>query len=185
MSGGYRAAGIRASAVGTQQDRRRIRRLAGKRTGPCIGARAPHEHGGRVSAFRAVPEPLRVRDAWDPQPEIDEGVAQARQGLAELGDLDPYAASADDAAEALARYGASVDLLVVGSHEYRPIDHLLSGSTAQRPRRRRAVPAPRALFHSLRDPLTRDPRVVLDSVTQGSSRRTRRDVLGRASSART
>jgi nucleotide-binding universal stress UspA family protein len=90
------------------------------------------ELGGRVSAFRAVPEPVRVRDAWDPQPEIDEGVAQARRRLAELGDLEPYAASADDAAEALARYGTSVDLLVVGSHEYRPIDHLLSGSTAQR-----------------------------------------------------
>jgi nucleotide-binding universal stress UspA family protein len=90
------------------------------------------EHDGRVSAFRAVPEPLRVRDAWDPQPEIDEGVAQARQRLAELGDLEPYAASADDAAEGLARYGASVDLLIVGSHEYRPIDRLLSGSTAQR-----------------------------------------------------
>jgi nucleotide-binding universal stress UspA family protein len=90
------------------------------------------EHDGRVSAFRAVPEPLRVRDAWDPQPEMDEGVAQARQRLAELGDLEPYAASADDAAAALARYGASVDLLVVGSHQYRPSDHLLSGSTAQR-----------------------------------------------------
>jgi nucleotide-binding universal stress UspA family protein len=90
------------------------------------------EHGGRVSAFTAVPEPLRVRDAWDPQPEIDDGVAHARRRLAELGDLEPCAASADDAAEALARYGASVDLLVVGSHEYGPVDHLLSGSTAQR-----------------------------------------------------
>jgi nucleotide-binding universal stress UspA family protein len=121
-----------AGSVGTRPDRRRIRRLARKRPGPC-GGPGDRARGWRpVSAFRAVPEPLRVRDAWDPQPEIDEGVAQARRRLAELGDLEPYAASADDAAEALARYGAAVDLLVVGSHEYRPIDHLLPGSTAQR-----------------------------------------------------
>jgi nucleotide-binding universal stress UspA family protein len=85
-----------------------------------------------VSAFEAVPEPLYVRDPWDPQPEIDERVAEARRRIGELDHVEPYAASADDQAEALARYGASVDLLVMWSHAYRPIDHLLTGSTDQR-----------------------------------------------------
>ncbi len=53
-------------------------------------------------------------------------------GSPSSGDVEPHVVSSDDAAEALARYGASVDLLVLGSHRYRPIDHLLSGSTAQR-----------------------------------------------------
>jgi nucleotide-binding universal stress UspA family protein len=34
--------------------------------------------------------------------------------------------------EALTRYGASVDLLVLGGHEYRLRDRLSAGSTAQR-----------------------------------------------------
>lgn len=68
----------------------------------------------------------------NPQPEIEAGLAEARKRIAELGDVEPHVASSDDVAEALARYGASVDLLVVGSHRYRPVDHLLSGSTAQR-----------------------------------------------------
>jgi nucleotide-binding universal stress UspA family protein len=91
--------------------------------------------GGELSAFEAVPEPVDVHDPWDPQAEIDAGVADARGRIAALGDVEPHAASSQDdehVPEALARYGASVDLLVIGSHEYRPIDHLASGSTAQR-----------------------------------------------------
>ena len=89
------------------------------------------EHSAELSAFEAVPEPLDVHDAWNPQPEIDEGVAKARERVARSGDVEAHAASGD-AAEELARYGASVDLLVVGSHKYRPIDHLSPGSTVQR-----------------------------------------------------
>ena len=89
------------------------------------------EHGAELSAFQAVPEPY-VHSLVNPQPEIEAGLADARKRIAELGDVEPHVASSDDAAEALARYGASVDLLVVGSHRYRPVDHLLSGSTAQR-----------------------------------------------------
>ena len=37
-----------------------------------------------------------------------------------------------DAAQALARYAASIDLLVVGSHEYRLRDRFSGGSTSQR-----------------------------------------------------
>ena len=90
------------------------------------------ERGARLSAFEAVPEPLYLRDPWNPQPEIDERVAHARGRIAALGDVEPHAASGDDAAEALAGYGESVDLLIMGSHAYRPIDHLSPGSTAQR-----------------------------------------------------
>jgi nucleotide-binding universal stress UspA family protein len=90
------------------------------------------DRGARVSAFEAVPEPLDLRDPWNPQPEIDARVAEARARITELGDVEAYAESADDEAEAVARYGASVDLLVLGSHAYRPIDRLRPGSLAQR-----------------------------------------------------
>jgi nucleotide-binding universal stress UspA family protein len=90
------------------------------------------ERGAALSAFEAVGEPAYVHSIVNPQPEIEESLAQARERIAGLGDVEPHAASSDDVPEALARYGASVDLLVVGSHRYRPIDHLLSGSTAQR-----------------------------------------------------
>jgi nucleotide-binding universal stress UspA family protein len=90
------------------------------------------ERGAELSAFQAVPEPGYVHSLVNPQPEIEAGLADARTRIAELGDVEAHAASNDDAAEALARYGASVDLLVLGSHRYQPIDHLLSGSTAQR-----------------------------------------------------
>jgi nucleotide-binding universal stress UspA family protein len=94
-----------------------------------------HELAGELAAFEAVPEPVDVQDAWDPQPEIDAGVAEARGRIAALGDVEAHAASSEDdehVPEVLSRYGASVDLLVIGSHTYRPIDHLVSGSTAQR-----------------------------------------------------
>ena len=41
-------------------------------------------------------------------------------------------AASGDAADELARYSDSVDVLVMGAHKYRPIDHLSDGSTAQR-----------------------------------------------------
>ena len=90
------------------------------------------ERSADLSAFQAVPEPTYVHSLVDPQPEIEAGLAEARKRIAELGDVEAHAASSDDAPEALARYGSAVDLLVIGSHKYRPIDHLLSGSTAQR-----------------------------------------------------
>jgi nucleotide-binding universal stress UspA family protein len=90
------------------------------------------ERGAELSAFQAVPQPGYVHSLVNPQPEIEAGLAEARARIAEHGDVEAHAASSDDAAEALARYGASVDLLVLGSHRYRPVDHLLSGSTAQR-----------------------------------------------------
>jgi nucleotide-binding universal stress UspA family protein len=96
-----------------------------------VARKLARERNAELSAFEAVREPLSVQDPWDPQPEIDEGLAKTREGIAELGDVEPHAASGD-AIEELTRYGASVDLLVVGSHQYGPIDHLRPGSTAQR-----------------------------------------------------
>jgi nucleotide-binding universal stress UspA family protein len=96
-----------------------------------LARRLARERGATLSAFQAVPEPY-VHSIVDPQPEIEAGLAEVRKRIVELGDVEPHAASSDDAAEALAQYGAIVDLLVVGSHETRPIDHLSSGSTAQR-----------------------------------------------------
>lgn len=88
------------------------------------------ERGATLSAFEAVTPPLRdYRDA-DPNP--DDELGPTRRRLAALGDVEPYAEFDDDPAEGLRRFGASVDLLVLGSHAYGPIDHLLSGSVAER-----------------------------------------------------
>jgi nucleotide-binding universal stress UspA family protein len=87
--------------------------------------------GGSLSAFQAVPEPLKVHDPWNSQRELEEGVEEARARVAQLGDVEAHAGSGD-AAESLARYGRSVDLLVVGAHRHDLIDELRSGSTAQR-----------------------------------------------------
>lgn len=89
------------------------------------------ERDAVLSAFQAVPEPY-AHSIVNPQPEIEVGLAETRRRIADLGGVEAHAESSDDAAEALARYGGSVDLLVIGSHEYGPIDHLLPGSTAQR-----------------------------------------------------
>lgn len=89
------------------------------------------QRSARLSAFEAVPEPIRVHDPWNVEVEIEEGVAKALARLAELGDVEPHAASGD-AAEELTRYAASVDLLVLGPHQHRPKDRLMGGSTSQR-----------------------------------------------------
>jgi nucleotide-binding universal stress UspA family protein len=114
-------------------------------------------HSGRASAFEAVQEPLYVHDAWDPQPEIDEHVAQARRRIATLGGIEARAeASADgDPVEALARYAESMDLLVLGSHASRPTDSPVAGSTAQRLADQ--APCPLLVLASLGDHVLRRP----------------------------
>jgi nucleotide-binding universal stress UspA family protein len=99
------------------------------------------EQGAELSAFHAVPEPDHagrrttgarlVNDPWSAQAEIDEAVETARSQIAQLGDVEPYATSGD-AVEELARYGASVDLLIAGSHNYTPLEAWMSvQSTSQ------------------------------------------------------
>jgi nucleotide-binding universal stress UspA family protein len=106
-----------------------------------LARRLARERGGELSAVHAVPEPIYtsrratgarlVNDPWSVQAEIDEAVGKARSQMAQLGDVEPHATSGD-ATEELARYGASVDLLIIGSHKYRPLEAWMSvQSTAQ------------------------------------------------------
>ena len=90
------------------------------------------ERHATLSAFEAVRTAVYPSDIWNVEAQIDDDVEKARQRIAALGDVEPRAAFADDAVDGLRRYGASVDLLVVGSHRYRAPDHLLKHSTSQR-----------------------------------------------------
>jgi nucleotide-binding universal stress UspA family protein len=84
-----------------------------------------------LSAFEAVPEPMYVTDPVNGQVALEHRLAKAREQLAALEGVKPRVGSGDTV-EALTRYGASVDLLVLGGHEYRLRDRLSGGSTAQR-----------------------------------------------------
>jgi nucleotide-binding universal stress UspA family protein len=106
-----------------------------------LARRIARERDVALSAFHAVPEPLYserrptgarlVHDPWSVQAETDEAVEKARSQIAQLGDLEPVAASGDPAKE-LARYAESVDLLIIGSHRYRPLElWMFDRSTAQ------------------------------------------------------
>ena len=86
------------------------------------------ELGATVSAFEAVPVPFNPRGLGEA---IDQLVNEARERIAALGSVEPHAACGV-AAEELALYGASVDLLIVGSRGYGPIGRLVHGSTSQR-----------------------------------------------------
>jgi nucleotide-binding universal stress UspA family protein len=86
------------------------------------------EVGASVSAFEAVSFPLDGRGAGEAIPQL---VDDARERIAALGDVEPHAAYGA-AAEELALYGASVDLLILGSRGYGPIGRLVHGSTSQR-----------------------------------------------------
>jgi nucleotide-binding universal stress UspA family protein len=106
-----------------------------------LARRLARERGSELSAFHAVPEPLYterrttgarlVNEPWSVQAEIDEAVEKARSQIAQLGDVEPVATSGD-AAQELARYGRSLDLLIIGSHKYGPLEAWMSvQSTAQ------------------------------------------------------
>lgn len=96
-----------------------------------VARRLARERRAELSAFEAIREPVHAYDPYLGQAEVDDDVAEARDRVAALGDLEAHAASGEPADE-LARYAASVDLLVVGPHEHRPLDRLRLGSTAQR-----------------------------------------------------
>jgi nucleotide-binding universal stress UspA family protein len=96
-----------------------------------LARRLAAERHAELSAFDAVRPPLSVRDPWDVDRETDEHVAEVRQRVGAATGVKTEAGSGD-AADELARYSDSVDLLVIGAHKFRPIDRLLDGSTAQR-----------------------------------------------------
>jgi hypothetical protein len=93
----------------------------GRDPDPQRARRLARERGAELSAVHAVPEPIYtsrrttgarlVNDPWSVQAEIDEAVEEARSQMAHLGDVEPHTTSGD-ATEELARYGASVDLLI-------------------------------------------------------------------------
>jgi nucleotide-binding universal stress UspA family protein len=87
------------------------------------------ERHAELSAFEAVQMPIDVGDPWNQDGELEERVEEARGRIAALGGV-KAGAELGDAVED--HYGGSVDLLVLGSHKYRPIDRLLQQSTAQR-----------------------------------------------------
>jgi nucleotide-binding universal stress UspA family protein len=84
-----------------------------------------------LSAFEVVQIPVYVRDPWDVEDAIDRRLEEARERIAALGGLEAHAALGS-AVEELARYGASVDLLVIGARGYGRIGRLLHPSTSER-----------------------------------------------------
>ena len=85
------------------------------------------ELGTKVSAFEAVSLPLGHRGD---SATIERLVEDARARIAAVGDVEPHAAFGH-AAEELALYGASLDLLVIGSRGYGPISRFVHGSTSR------------------------------------------------------
>ena len=104
--------------------------------------------GAKVSAFEAVTLPLDAGNVGA----LDQLVESARSAIAELGDVDAHAAYGDPVEE-LALFGASVDLLIVGSRGYGPIGRLVHGSTSQRLVRSARCP----VWSSREPPLAREP----------------------------
>lgn len=91
------------------------------------------ERGVILSAFEAVSLPVLAFDGGDGaiRRDLDRAVKAARERIAALGDVEPHAAYGE-AADELALYGASLDMLVIGSRGYGPLGRLVNGSTACR-----------------------------------------------------
>jgi nucleotide-binding universal stress UspA family protein len=96
-----------------------------------LGKRLAAERHAELSAFEAIKPPLYIHDPWNVEGEIEAQVEEARRRVEAASHVEARA-GAGDAADELARYSDSVDLLVVGAHKYRPIDHLSNGSISQR-----------------------------------------------------
>ena len=97
-----------------------------------VARRLAARNGARLSAFEAVAVKAATADARHPTPEtLDELVGEALERVKQLDGVEPHAAFGEPAEE-LALYGASVDLLVVGSRGYGPLGRLIHGSTSHR-----------------------------------------------------
>ncbi|HSO98049.1 MAG TPA: universal stress protein, partial [Solirubrobacteraceae bacterium] len=99
------------------------------------------QHDAKLSAFEAISVPTAIthRHSASSETTIDDLVAQARDQIAALGGVEPHAAYGNPAEE-LALYGASLDLLVIGSRGYGPRKRLVHGSTASHLARRARCP---------------------------------------------
>jgi nucleotide-binding universal stress UspA family protein len=89
--------------------------------------------GTKLSAFEAVSLSTSRFDAhvFPLSDTIDALVNQAKDRITALGGVESHAAYGD-AAEELALYSASLDLLIVGSRGYGPLGRLIHGSTSQK-----------------------------------------------------
>jgi nucleotide-binding universal stress UspA family protein len=93
-----------------------------------VSRRLAADVGARLGAFQAVG--LVYNDRANRET-VDRAVQRALDRLTALGDVEPRAVFGETAEE-LAIYGASVDLLVVGSRGYGPLGRLIHGSTSRR-----------------------------------------------------
>jgi len=85
-----------------------------------------------VAALEVVAYPacvFRAPDAGD-NASVRELISGARDRVASIGDVEPHGAYGHPAEE-LARWGDTVDLLVVGSRGYGPLGRLVHGSTSR------------------------------------------------------
>jgi nucleotide-binding universal stress UspA family protein len=90
------------------------------------------EHGAKLSAFEAVTIPAIALstgplpiDRW-----MDDLLDDARRRVSSLDGVEPHAVYGK-AAEELAMFSASVDVLVVGARDYGPVGRLIHGSTSR------------------------------------------------------
>jgi nucleotide-binding universal stress UspA family protein len=121
---GYRAHQASLSTIGVAYDR-----AADSDHALAVARRLAADAHARLSAFHAVTG-LHLRDPGKFEDSIDDEAVQARERIERLGGVEAHAEYGDPVKE-LGRYGASVDLLVLGSHNHRPIG-LVGPGVAQR-----------------------------------------------------
>ena len=117
------------------------------------------EHGANVAVLEVAHLPPYLGPVYVDDPErtpIDRLVAETRERVAALGGVQAHAVYGDPATE-LARFGASIDLLVVGSRSFGPLRRLVYGSTSRR------------LVQLARCPLLVLPRVAQTALSGGSA----------------
>jgi nucleotide-binding universal stress UspA family protein len=97
-----------------------------------VARRLADQMGAKLSACEAVslPRHLFAGDSAPIDESIEEIVNDARDRISALGGVEAHAAYGH-AAEELAIYSASLDLLIVGSRGFGPIGRLIHGSTSQ------------------------------------------------------
>lgn len=99
------------------------------------------DKGAELSALHAVTIPAYV---FAPGPLVTEAALEtymedARQAMAELGDVEPHVVYGDPVDE-LTAYSGSVDLLIASSRDYGPVGRLIHGSTSHKLARKARCP---------------------------------------------